>query len=155
MTGGWFVIECNGCWVQWLLGAMAAGCNGCWVQWLLGAMAAGCNGCWGQWLLGAMAAVLARRCIKGLAPPYLQELCCPTVAIQRRILLCSSGQAQVLVPHTRNVIRQSFLCGWSDGLEWSPGGDTLRLTPVSHSALFLCGLQTTLFDRGWAGSTPE
>jgi len=31
----------------------------------------------------------------------------------------------------------------------------LRLTPVAHSALFLSGLKTTLFDRGWAGSVPE
>src|SRR6218665_867957 len=38
-------------------------------------------------------------------------------------------------------------------LEWSPG--CLRLTPVAHSALFLSGLKTTLFDQGWAGSAPE
>src|SRR6218665_1463542 len=31
----------------------------------------------------------------------------------------------------------------------------LRLTPVAHSPLFLSGLKTTLFDRGWAGSAPE
>jgi len=31
----------------------------------------------------------------------------------------------------------------------------LRLTPVTHSALFLSSLKTTLFDRGWAGSGPE
>src|SRR6218665_2035729 len=26
---------------------------------------------------------------------------------------------------------------------------------IAHSALFLSGLKTTLFDRGWAGSAPE
>src|SRR6218665_1412261 len=31
----------------------------------------------------------------------------------------------------------------------------LRLTPVVHSALFLSGLKTTLFDRGWARSASE
>src|SRR6218665_1088029 len=30
---------------------------------------------------------LVRRCIKGLAPSYLRELCCSTVTIQRRISL--------------------------------------------------------------------
>jgi len=33
---------------------------------------------------------LVRRCIKGLAPSYLRELCCSTVTIQRRISLRSS-----------------------------------------------------------------
>jgi len=38
---------------------------------------------------------------------------------------------------------------------WNGLPIVLRLTPVSHAALFLSGLKTTLFDRGWAGSTPE
>ena len=51
-------------------------------------------------------AALVRRCIEGLASPYLREHCCPTVAIKRRISLRSSEQAELLVPRTRNVIRQ-------------------------------------------------
>src|SRR6218665_845955 len=47
-------------------------------------------------------AALVRRCIDGLAPPYLREHCCPTVAIKRRISLRSS--AELLVPRTRTVI---------------------------------------------------
>jgi len=31
----------------------------------------------------------------------------------------------------------------------------LRLTPVTHSALFLSSLEITLFDRGWTGSALE
>ena len=49
---------------------------------------------------------LVRPCIEGLAPPYLQELCWPTEAIQRRISLRSSAPAELLVPRTRTVIRQ-------------------------------------------------
>src|SRR6218665_174114 len=46
------------------------------------------------------------RCIEGLAPSYLRELCCSTVTIQHRISLHSSSQAELLVPRTRTVIRQ-------------------------------------------------
>ena len=49
---------------------------------------------------------LVQRCIEGLAPSYLRELCCSTVTIQRRISLRSSAQAELLVPRTRTVIRQ-------------------------------------------------
>jgi len=38
---------------------------------------------------------------------------------------------------------------------WNGLPVALRLTPVAHSALFISGLKTTLFDRGWAGSAPE
>src|SRR6218665_166539 len=37
-------------------------------------------------------AALVRRCMEGLAPPYLREQCCPTVTIERRISLRSSAQ---------------------------------------------------------------
>src|SRR6218665_141873 len=37
---------------------------------------------------------LVRRCMEGLAPFYLRELCCSTVTIQRRISLRSSAQAE-------------------------------------------------------------
>jgi len=38
---------------------------------------------------------------------------------------------------------------------WNGLPVALRLTSVTHSALFLSSLKTTLFDRGWVGSTPE
>jgi len=73
-------------------------------------------------------------------------------AIQRRISLRSSSQAELLVPRTRTVIRQrrAFQAAWN-GLPVA-----LCLMPVAHSALFLSSLKTTLFDRGWAGGgAPE
>ena len=98
---------------------------------------------------------LVRRCIVGLAPPCLRELCCPTVAIQCRISLRSSVQAQLLVPRTRSVIRQRRAFSVAGPMAWNGLPVALHLTPKGHSALFLSGLKTTLFDRGWAGSNPE
>src|SRR6218665_1512862 len=51
-------------------------------------------------------AALVRRCMEGLAPPYLREQCCPTVTIERLISLRSSAQGELLVPRSRTVIRQ-------------------------------------------------
>ena len=98
---------------------------------------------------------LVRRCMEGLAPSYLQELCCSTVTIQRRISLCSSAQAELLVPRTRTVIRQRRAFSVAGPTAWNGLPVALRLTPLAHSALFLYSLKTTLFDRGWAGSAPE
>src|SRR6218665_2530862 len=45
-------------------------------------------------------AALVRRCMEGLAPPYLWEKCCPTGTIERRISLRSYAQVELLVPST-------------------------------------------------------
>ena len=42
--------------------------------------------------------VLVRRCIEGLAPLYLRELCCSTTRVQRRCSLRSAAQAELIVP---------------------------------------------------------
>src|SRR6218665_2748590 len=59
-------------------------------------------------------------------------------------LFCASG-----------VIRQ--LCAFSVAgpTAWNSLQVALRLTPIACSALFLSGLKTTLFDRGWTGNAPE
>ena len=98
---------------------------------------------------------LVRRCIEGLAPSYLRELCCSTVTIQRRISLCSCAQAELLVPCTRTVIRQRRAFSVAGPTAWNGLPVVLRLMPVTHSALFLFSVKTALFDRGWAGSAPE
>jgi len=68
-------------------------------------------------------AALVRRCMAGLAPPYLREQRCPTVTIERRISLHSSVQPEVTSPSYTDCYptAPSLLCGWSDVLEWSPG----------------------------------
>ena len=84
---------------------------------------------------------------------YLRELRHPTVAIQHYISLHSYAQAQLLVPHT--VIRQRHALSVAGPTAWNGLPVALHLTPVGHSALFLSGLKTTMFDRSWAGSAPE
>src|SRR6218665_205164 len=69
--------------------------------------------------------------------------------------LTSSAQAELLVPRTRTVIRQRRAFSVAGQTAWNGLPVALRLTPEAHSALFLSGLRTTLFDRGWAGSAPE
>ena len=63
--------------------------------------------------------------MEGLTPPYLREQCCPTGTIERRISLRSSAQAVLLVPRTAYTdcypTAPRLLCGWADGVEWSPG----------------------------------
>src|SRR6218665_397412 len=85
----------------------------------------------------------------------LREQCCPTVTIERRILLHSSAQAELLVPRSRTVIRKRRAFSVAGPTAWNGLPVALRLTPVAHSALFLSDLKTTLFNRGWAVSAPE
>jgi len=69
--------------------------------------------------------------------------------------LSSSYRLHLLVPRTRTVIRQRRAFSVAGPTAWNGLLDALCLTPVAYSALFLSGLKTTLFDRGWAGSAPE
>jgi len=73
------------------------------------------------------------------------------------ISLRSSAQAQLIVPRrpTRTVFRQRRAFSVAGPTAWNGLAVALRLTPVAHSALFLTGLKTPLFDRGWAGSVPK
>jgi hypothetical protein len=99
--------------------------------------------------------VLVRRCIEGLAPLYLRELCCSTTSIQRRCFLRSAAQAELIVPRARTAIRQPRAFSVAGPSTWNGLPTMLRLTPAGHSASFLTSLKTVLFDRGWAGSASE
>src|SRR6218665_790383 len=68
---------------------------------------------------------------------YLRELCCSTVTIQRRISLRFSTQSELRVPRTRTVIRQRQASSLTGPTAWSGVLVALRLTPVTHFALFL------------------
>jgi len=52
-------------------------------------------------------------------------------------------------------LSDSFANSVAGPTAWNGLPVALRLTPVTHFALFLSGLKTTLFDRGWVGSAPE
>ena len=99
--------------------------------------------------------VLVRRCIEGLAPLYLRELCCSTTCVQRRCFLRSAAQAELIVPRSRTAIRQRRAFSVAGPSTWNGLPTMLRLTPAGHSASFLTTLKTVLFDRGWAGSASE
>ena len=90
---------------------------------------------------------LVQRCIEGLAPSYLQELCCSTVTIQRRISLRSSAQ-------TRTAIQQRRAFSVASTTAWNDLPVALHWTPVAHSALFLTSLKTTLYRECMASNLP-
>jgi len=100
---------------------------------------------------GPHLAVLVRRCIEGLASPYLRELWCNTVAIQRRISLRSSAQAQLLVPVHGLLSDSAAPSLWLVRRL----GMVFRLrcvwrqfpTPLYFSQALR--VKNTLFDRGW------
>src|SRR6218665_1764975 len=73
---------------------------------------------------------------RGTSPILSPELCCSTVTIQRRISLRSSAKAELLVPRTRTVIRQRRAFSVAGPTDWNGLPVALRLTPVTHSALF-------------------
>ena len=93
---------------------------------------------------------LVRRCIEGLSPPYLRELCCFTAHVQRRCYLCSAAQAELIVPCSRTTTRQHFSV--AGPATWNGLPPTLLQIPVDHSTSFPSALKTVMFDRGWAGS---
>ena len=62
---------------------------------------------------------LVWRCLAGVAPVYLQELCCSTLSVQRRGSLRSSKQAELLVPRSRTSIKQRrsfYIAGLQSGI---------------------------------------
>jgi len=70
-------------------------------------------------------------CIEGLAPlPYLRELCCPIDAIQLRISLRSSAQAELLAPCMWTVTWQRHAFFVAGSTAWTGLPVALRLTPV-------------------------
>jgi hypothetical protein len=101
--------------------------------------------------------VLVRRCFEGLAPLYLQELCCSTTLVQRRCSLRSAAQVELIVPRSRTAIRQRRAFSVAGPATWNELPVILRQIPISlsTSTSFLSLLKTVLFDRGWTGSAPE
>ena len=51
------------------------------------------------------------RCILGLAPAYLRDLCCPTLGTRGRSSLCSLEQGLLFVPFARTSTTQA--CAFS------------------------------------------
>ena len=90
---------------------------------------------------------LVWRCMEGLAPIYLQELCCPTSGVQRRSVLRSADQAELLIPRSRTAIMQRRSFSVAGPRTWNGLPVALRLVPRGHTTMFLSHLITALFSR--------
>jgi len=101
------------------------------------------------------ASALVKRCIEGLTPSYLRELCCSTTQVQRRCYPRSVAHAELIVSKLADCqAAPCLLCAapvtWN-GLTYS----TLCQTPVGDYTSFFSTLKTVVFDRCLAGSTPK
>jgi len=91
---------------------------------------------------------LVWRCLAGVAPVYLQELCCSTLSVQRRGSLRSSMQAELLVPRSRTCIMQRRAFSVAGPAIWNELPVDLRLMHRALAATFFSNLKTVLFSRG-------
>src|SRR6218665_1667771 len=99
---------------------------------------------------------LVRRCIEGLASPYLRELCCPTTQVQRRCCLRSAMQAELIVSRARTATRQRRAFSVAGPATRNGRPVTLRKISVHHSIFFISVLKTVMFDRAcnyWFGGS--
>src|SRR6218665_4027998 len=89
------------------------------------------------------------RCILGLAPAYLRDLCCPTPGARGRSSLRSSEQGLLFVPFARTSTTQARA--------FSVVGPSVlqRLLPRILSDTFFSNLKTLLFSRARVGSASE
>jgi len=93
------------------------------------------------------------RCILGLAPAYLQDLCCPTPGTRGRSSLGSSDQGLLFVPFARTTQARAFsVVGPS---VWNGLPLSQRLLSRILSDTFYSSLKTLLFSRARVGSASE
>src|SRR6218665_1469970 len=98
---------------------------------------------------------LVRRCIEGLAPPYVRELCCSTTQVQCRRCLRSAAQAELIVPSSGTATWQRRAFSVAGSATWNGLPVTLCQIPVDRSISYISALKTVMFDRGWAGNASE
>lgn len=99
---------------------------------------------------------LVWRCFEGLAPSYLQELCCPTFDVERQSTLRSANKAELLVPRSRTATRQQQSFSVAGPVAWNSLIPVpIRIFPRGHHTSFFQQLKTFLFSQGWTGSASE
>src|SRR6218665_193674 len=96
-------------------------------------------------------ASLVWRCLLGIAPLYLRELCCPFLSAMSSRSLRSSQQGLVLVPFARTSTKQSR--GGFLNLEWAPYSTSYF--PKSLVTCVFSHLKTAPFSRAGVGSASE
>src|SRR6218665_2444692 len=97
------------------------------------------------------------RCLLGLAPLYLRELCCPLHSAMRSRSLRSSQEGLLLVPFARTCTsaKQSRAFSVVGPSIWNGLPSQLRTLPRALSPAFFSQLKTALFSRAGVGSASE
>ena len=87
------------------------------------------------------------KCLQGLAPAYLSDLCVGTAAVVGRSGLRSAARGDLVVPgHRTEWGCKVFCCGWSEMLEQIVGFRDLSVGPET----FARHLKTHLFRAGFS-----
>jgi hypothetical protein len=95
------------------------------------------------------------RCLLGLAPVYLTELCSPTLSARGSRSLRSAEQGLLSVPFARTSTRQSRAFSVIGPSTWNGLPLALRSLPRTPSQSFLSQLKMVLFGRAGVGSASE
>ena len=98
---------------------------------------------------------LVWRCMLGLAPAYLCELCSPTLSSHPFRSLRSTEQSLLSVPFARTSTMQSRAFSVVGPSTWNGLPLTLRSLCKNPSQTFLSHLKTVLFGRAEVGSASE
>ena len=101
-------------------------------------------------------ASLVWRCLLGLGPVYLRELCCPLLSAtcMSSRSLRSSQQSLLLVPFAHTSTKQSRAFSVVDPSIWNGLPSQLRIFPRALSPRFFSPY-TALFNRAVVGSASE
>src|SRR6218665_2226273 len=100
-------------------------------------------------------ASLVWRCLVGLAPVYLRELCCPPLSAMSLRSLLSSQQGLLLVPFVRTSSKQIRAFSMVGPSTWNGLPSELRIFNRTLSRAFFSHLKTALFNRAGVGSASE
>ena len=100
-------------------------------------------------------AALVLRCLQGLAPTYLRELCCLISVVPGCRLLRSAEKGVLMVPFARTATMQNRAFSVAGPMIWNGLPLELRLHPGSLPETFLTKLKTVLFGRVGVGSASE
>ena len=99
-------------------------------------------------------AALVRQCQLGIAPQYLQELCCSTSILDHRPLR-SAQKGLLLVPFARTATMQHRAFSVIGPVVWNELPQELRLLAGVITGTFFTKLKTVLFCRARVGSASE
>src|SRR6218665_923022 len=95
------------------------------------------------------------RCLLGLAPLYLRELCCPLHSAMSSRSLRLSQQGLLLVPFACTSAKQSRAFSVVGPSIWNGLHSQLRTLPRALSPTCFAQLKTALFSRAGVGSASE